>query len=300
MDEGRLREAAFGGDPGAEVWAGLRGTRTERWLAAVVLGARGHYAAAAAALGELLRGDDLVASLAASALASHRRQLGAHAAARRLDAVALAKAPGGAGGDPHGVDPAGARADALLGLAADALGAGRLGEARRLHAAVEPVGWRARVRHGWVAAEIELASGRPEAAEPFAGLAVEAAERAGATRHLLKSRLVLGTALVVRGTPESVRAGLEVLSCDLNHTTDLGLLSLVWPTALVLAEGTAGRNIAESEQVREHAVNALSCVLRRADPISRRWAVASPWIPTALLRSGEPPNADAETNFLTD
>ncbi len=317
-----LRAAAFGDRPGAEVWWALTGTPRERWLAAVALGGQGHYAAAATALGALLRsGDHLIVSLAASTLASHRRQLGGHTAARKLDALALSAAraatagPAAAGPagtapavptetagsvDPDGVDPAGARADALLGLAADALGAGRIPEARRLHARVTPHTWRTHVRSGWVAAEIELADGHAGRAVAPAETALQHAEAAGATRHVLKSQLVLGTALVVWGTPESVDRGVRLLQCDLNHTNHHGLSSLIWPTALVLLGGPAVRNSAETAKLRETAANALSCVLRRADPISRRIAARSPWIPGALLRSGEPPNADAETNFLTD
>ncbi|GAA0237459.1 hypothetical protein GCM10010492_40670 [Saccharothrix mutabilis subsp. mutabilis] len=301
MDE--LRAAAFGDRPGADVWWALTGTPRERWLAAVALGGRGHYAAAATALGALLRsGDHLIVSLAASTLASHRRQLGGHTAARPLDALALTAAGHieTTTTDPDGVDPAGARADALLGLAADALGAGRTDEARRLHARVTPYSWRTRVRHGWVAAEIELGSGHAQRAVGPAETALRHAEAAGATRHVLKSKLVLGTALVVWGTPESVDRGVRLLQCDLNHTNYHGLSSLIWPTALVLLTGPVVRNSAETAELRETAANALSCVLRRADPISRRIAASSPWVPASLLRSGEPPNADAETNFLTD
>ncbi|QQQ75894.1 hypothetical protein IOD16_33330 [Saccharothrix sp. 6-C] len=295
-----VREAAFGGRPEADVWAALRGGVEERWLAAVVLGGQGHYAAAASVLGELIGRGGLFGSLAASTLASHRRQLGGHAAARALDGRALALAPGGDGEDPDDVDPAGARADALLGLAADAIGTGRLDEARRLHARVEPRGWRSRVRHQWLAAEIALAGGLAEGAVHPAEVAAATAREAGATRHILKSDLVLGAALVVWGTPESVDRGVEVLLCDLNHTDRRGLFSLVWPTALVLANAQADRTIAGKENMKERAENALSCVLRRADPTGRSLADRSPWIPTALLRSGEPPNADPETNFLTD
>ncbi|MCE7000008.1 hypothetical protein LZG04_35105 [Saccharothrix sp. S26] len=269
-------------------------------MAAVVLGGQGWYAAAAVVLEGLMAGGGLFGSLAASTLASHRRQLGGHAAARVLDGRALAMVPDGGGRDPDDVDAAGARADALLGLAADAVGAGRLAEARRLHARVEPRGWRSRVRHQWLAAEIALAGGHAEQAVHPAGVAASTAREAGATRHILKSDLVLGTALVVRGTPESVARGVDVLLCDLNHTNRRGLFSLIWPTALVLANAQADRTFADMQNVKECAENALSCVLRRADPAGRRLADRSPWIPTALLRSGEPPNADAQTNFLTD
>ncbi|MEV0678466.1 hypothetical protein AB0I60_18310 [Actinosynnema sp. NPDC050436] len=296
-----LRAAAFGDRPGADVRRAADGPPRDRWFAAVALGGQGHYAAAATLLHPLVRsGDRLIASLAASTLASHRRQLGSHATARRFDALALAAAPDSSPPDLDGVDAAGARADALLGLAADAVGAGRLREARLLHARVVTQSWRTGVRKDWVAAEIELAAGHAERAVEPAERALRAAEAVGATRHVLKSGLVLGVASVVWGTPESVARGVHLLSCDLNHTDRHGLLSLSWPTALMLLTSPVVRNDAETEKVRNFAVNALSCVLRRADPISRRLAVNSAWIPTALLRSGEPPNADPQANFLTD
>ena len=138
-----LRLAAFGPRPGADAFpaAGAADPRA-RWLAAVVLGGQGHYAAAATVLRALLaHPHPLWGSLAASTLASHRRQLGAHAAARHLDALALRLATAGPyrpHADPDAVDPAGARTDALIGLAADALGLGDLPTAHRLLAAAEP------------------------------------------------------------------------------------------------------------------------------------------------------------------
>ncbi|ATE57377.1 hypothetical protein CNX65_32095 [Actinosynnema pretiosum] len=446
-----LRDAAFGARPDVEVWRALRGSPADAWLAAVVLGAQGHYAAASAALTSLVHRPrpDLFTSLAASALASHHRQLGDHRTARRFDSLALSTAPAPAlfAHDPDGIDPLGARADALLGLAADAIGAGNLTEARRLHAAalqlpdrpenppatsatavpaatatagrgtvaraaagqgpagrvpagstaaepvpagrvptglaaVEPAStgpapacstatgpartggaaavhaapaaavppaaaraaraatpagpsaaavppaahavlpggpsataapaappvepppaahsWRTLVRHHWIAAEIALASGAPADAVPHGEAALALARARGGTRHILKSRLVLGTALVVWATPESVHRGTELLVCDLNHTARLLLFSLSWPTALVLATNSPVRTTAERHDDLDRAANALSCVLLRSTPASRRAAEASPWMPTALLRSGEPPNADPETKFLTD
>lgn len=293
-----MRRAAFGDAPGTPVWSTSTGASArDRWLAAVVLGGQGHYAAAATALVALLGDRDrVIASLAASTLASHRRQLGGHAAARTLDARALATAPRSGPSDPDGADAAGARADALLGLAADAIGAGRTGEARLLHARVEARSWRSAVRRGWVAAEIELAEGRAERAVVPAEAAAATARDAGAVRHVLKSDLVLGTSLVVWGTADGVARGVELLECDLNHIVERDLWSLVWPAALVLH----GHDPSAAGNPPVRATEALSCVLRRADPIGRRLAAASPWVPTALLRSGEPPNADLRSKFLTD
>ncbi|MEU5691268.1 tetratricopeptide repeat protein [Actinosynnema sp. NPDC020468] len=300
-----VEDAAFGAHPEAAVGSALTSPDPRsRWLAAVVLGAQGHYAAAATALTHLLAAPAPYASLAASTLASHHRQLGDHATARTLDARALRESSGPApavlrsGAAGHAF--AEARADALLGLAADAVGRGRLDEARRLHARVRPTTWRSEVRHRWVGAEIHLAGGHAERAVPEAEAAAEVSRAAGGTRHLLKSDLVLGTALVVWGTPESVARGVDLLLCDLNHINRRGLISLSWPTAHVLSGVVTFRNTAEGENLAKIAATALSCVLRRADHRSRRAASASPWVPTALLRSGEPPNADPGANFLTD
>lgn len=93
MHEPALRAAAFGSDPLPDP-AAVRGAGSprERLLAAIVLGAQGRYAAAAALLDRLRLGSDPVtASLAASTLASHRRQLGGHRRARALDGEAFAK-----------------------------------------------------------------------------------------------------------------------------------------------------------------------------------------------------------------
>ena len=252
-----LEQAAFGDRPDAAV--GVPVLARERWLAAVVLGARGQYARAATLLAELVRGRDDLAALAAATLASHRRQLGGHAAARGFDALGLATATSDD-----------ARADVLLGLAADAVGTGRLGEARRLRDRVPLTTWRARVRHGWVSAEIELSAG---------GVAVEHAERAlaeaeaaKATRHRIKSEIVLGAALM---TSEPVMAR-KLVTRARDDATDLHLSSLVWPASLVLAE------VDPSEATCHHrnAAHFLHVLLRSSDPRGRELAGRSPWMPS--------------------
>lgn len=100
MHEAALRAVAFGGEPLPDP-ASTRGggSARERLLAAIVLGAQGRYAAAAALLDVLRRDrDPVTASLAASTLGAHRRQLGGHRQARALDGEAFAKvADGGRG-----------------------------------------------------------------------------------------------------------------------------------------------------------------------------------------------------------
>ena len=297
--EEELRRAAFGDSPDRDVWAALSSASSRvRWLAAVVLGGQGHYAAAATVLDELRHDSDpVIASLALSTRASHHRQLGAHHLARGLDGQALARVRTTGGGDPDGVDADGARTDALLGLAADAIGAGRTGEARRLLARVETGGsWRSEVRRGWVTAEVELASGQAHAAVAPAEVAYGVATSRKALRHELKSALVLGTAMVVWGTPDGLTAGVELVECELNHSVTKRLHPLIWPSALVLV----GHAPTVGAVAINRATEALSCVLRRADPVSRQVALDSPWVPSGLLRSGEPPNADPQMNFLTD
>ena len=331
-----LHAAAFGDRPDQVVPASPTDPH-ERWLAAVVLGAQGWYARAAALLDELRHhSDPVLAALASATLASHRRQLGGHANARHHDATALARLsrprspsdpPGGvvpldrsgdvrsnalvdrpaeAGGDaglgsPGGVVLLGrsgdarsdasldrpgavgaasvfgrsgeARADVLLGLAADAVGLGRTDEARRLVAAAPAdAGWRAAVRTGWVSAEIELGAGRPAAAVRHAEPAAERAAASGSVRHRVKSALVLGAALAVSGRRE--RAG-RLVSTAFGDATDLGLLTLVWPAAMIRAELEPTR----ADQFRRCAALALHSVLRRADPVGRRLAGRSPWVP---------------------
>ncbi|MGW4524417.1 hypothetical protein [Amycolatopsis sp. NPDC004378] len=280
MHEPALRAAAFGGDPLPEP-AATRGDGSprERLLAAVVLGAQGRYAAAATLLDALRRETDpLEASLAASTLAAHRRQLGGHRQARALDGEAFAKAaPLTSAPDPDGLDAAGARADALLGLAADNLALGRLTAARRLaaRAARQHAGWRARVRGGWVGAEIELAAGQGGAAVPHAERAFETAVERGARRHAVKSGIVLAVALLAAGAPDHRKISDGLVGNAMATAEECELLSLSWPAALVMADLRPGH----AEEYRFRVAEVLHAVLRSADPCGRRIAGESPWVP---------------------
>ncbi|MFD6068318.1 hypothetical protein [Amycolatopsis lurida] len=277
--ESSLRSAAFGdGVPPPSPFA-VPASPRERLLAAIGLGARGRYAAAATLLNGLRAGKEpVVASLAASTLASHRRQLGGHAAALALDGEALAqviKEPPGEP-DPDGLDAEGARADALLGLAADNLGRGRLAAARRLlaRAAVHTGNWRTRTRAGWVGAEIELASNISAEGIAPAEMAMETARARGAARHVVKSQLVLGVTIVNASSAERDRAKALVESaretaerCEFN--------SLLWVACLVEADFRAGH----ADEYRFRGAELLHAVLRHADPCGRRLARESPWVP---------------------
>lgn len=307
-----LRTAAFGGSasvpeggqesdepPGAlrRSPSSAHAPQVRQWLEAVVHGACGRYAAAAALLEPLTRHRvAVVASLAASALASHRRQLGGHAAALRLDGLALRRAieagevreAGGAASagwerdDPDGLDVSGALADALIGLAADHLGLGRLVEAEvllRRAAAVVAVGggWRAEVRLGWVRAELSLASGRPsDSVSPAErALAVSREKRAG--RHAAKSGLILGAALAARRETGDGERARELVESALASAEQNGWRSLVWPAHALLADLET-----EHEQAvwnRSKTTDELNALLASTDPVGRRLALDSPWVP---------------------
>ncbi|HET9142047.1 hypothetical protein, partial [Actinophytocola sp.] len=217
--------------------------------------------------------DPVLAGLAASTLASHHRQLGGHASARTLDAAALRSLSQVSG--PGTREAAQAWSDALLGLAADAVGLGRFGEARRLAAAAQrrgDPGWRGAIRLGWVSAEIELGSGRAEHALPHAEAAAVRSADAGSTRHRVKSGLVLGAALAAAGDRTRAR---DLLAAARSDAAEHGLLPLVWPCALLLAD----LEPAGARAHRREAAEVLHTVLLRTDPVGRHIARSSPWVP---------------------
>ena len=164
----------------------------ERWLAAVVLGAQGRYAR-----GRRPCCDDWSRTRTRPRRARRRHArlppppARGHAAARALDAPGSPASPAGRIGRTR---PA---PDVLLGLAADA---DRGRPARRGPPAAGPRRPRTRlagtVRHGWVSAEIELErrSSRRGRRRTPSGLCGAGGE-SGATRHRIKSEIVLGAAL---------------------------------------------------------------------------------------------------------
>jgi hypothetical protein len=299
-----LRAAAFGDQPGAAVFAvaaNRAAAPRDRWLAAVTLGGQGRYAAAAAALRDLLAGQDaLFAALAATTMAAHLRQLGGHTEARRHDATALhklghhrAEAPP----DPDGVDHQGALVDALLGLAADAVGRGRPAEAARLHTAAiraagdrPPPAWRVTVRIEWVATEVALATDQASAATPSAERALAVARAAGAVRHTVKSTMMLGAALTAGGTPDGRMRATGLLNDALTTSLKWGMFSLAWPSALLLAD------LAQDSDERSTAIasDALTSVFSASDASMRRIAMASPWMPHSWIRSGDATRTSVE------
>ncbi|WP_414935877.1 hypothetical protein [Amycolatopsis sp. cmx-11-51] len=277
--EASLRSAAFGdGVPPPNSFA-VPASPRGRLLAAIGLGARGRYAMAATLLHGLRTSEDpVLASLAASTLASHRRQLGGHAAALVLDGEALALVIAEPRGepDPDGLDAEGARADALLGLAADNLGRGRLAAARRLVARAEAHlgNWRSRTRAGWVGAEIELASNISGAAIAPAEMALGTARAQGACRHVVKSQLVLGVTIANGSSAERDRA-MALIESARETAEKYEFNSLLWVACLVAADMGAGH----AGEYRFRSAELLHAVLRHADPCGRWLARESPWVP---------------------
>jgi tetratricopeptide (TPR) repeat protein len=264
--------AAFHGRPGAGVdplkraaaVATEHNLSTEaaaaRWLLAVCQSGAGRFGQALRALDELLPVTDdaplerrMFGALGEATLGSIYRQLGRHGEARAHDEVALAlsAATGEAG------------FDALLGLAADAVGLGdapaardHLGAARALidgHAEW----WRQRVRGGWVQAEVALLEGRPDDAVVAAAAAVDLAEQVGAPRHVAKGLLFQGVAQVESGRHEQAatilrRAGLLAES--------LGTLPLLWPARAVLGALVGESDEQESQRCLRSAKRAVELI----------------------------------------
>lgn len=241
-----IDDAAFGSSPGT--WPLPTATSPHQlWLRAVAAGGQGRYGSAHTDLA-MLRGQvkaGPLASLAHSTHGSFLRQLGWHTLARGWDGRAFALA----GNDPE------ARADALIGLAADALGVGRFAAAAtlltRADTALDGAGLseltadRLAVRRGWVGAELAMASGDGTTAVRRAEEAVEKAQtvhaRTGALlRHRIKSDVVLAAALCSAGDLKRAHA---VAQRALQATEPLRLTPLRWALACLLIDtGKATRN----------------------------------------------------------
>ena len=90
--------------------------------------------------------------------------------------------------------------------------------------------------------------------------------------HRIKSGLVLGAALAASGERA---AAAKIVRPALDDARDLGLLSLVWPGALIMADLVPE----DGDRFCRWAGLALQSVLRRTDPVGRRLAERSPWVP---------------------
>jgi hypothetical protein len=240
MVERTLAAAAFGNEPGR--WPLPTATTPHQlWLRAVASGGQGRYGSAYGDLAALRhscadrQADRRLVSLAHSTQGSLLRQLGWHTLARGWDGRALALA---------GTDPE-AHGDALIGLAANALGVARLPAAAtlltRADAALAPaqlpahVADRLAVRRRWVAAELAMAAGEGAIAVRHAEEAVELAQAmaVASARHRVKSDVVLAAALCSAGVTERARA---VAETALEATGRFGLTPLRWALACLLID----------------------------------------------------------------
>ena len=179
--------------------------------------------------------------------AAHRRRFCASWAGTSLAGGWDGRALALAGGDPE------AAGDALTGLAADALGVGRLAAAatllRRADPLVAQAPHRLAVRRAWVAAELAMAGGEGAVAVRNA----EARGRTGrgprgAARHRAKSEVVLAAALCSAGDVDRARA---VGEAALQLTGRLGLVPLRWAVACLLVD-LVGRRRPEPTRVARH------------------------------------------------
>lgn len=243
-----LRFAAFGADPGR--WPlPPAASPADRWLRAVAAGGQGRYGAALTDLAVVCRSPGgPVVSLAHSTRASFLRQLGGHRHARQWDGTALTLA----GDHPE------ARADALTGLAADALGTGRFALSERLLDQVRAeagavASERPRIRLGWVSAELAMARGDGDAAVGHARAAVAEAGPFGSTRHSVKSEVILAAALCSAGAVDAAR---PVADAALAAADAAGLVPLQWALACLLADiGSATLTAERVAAVRDRSAD---------------------------------------------
>lgn len=246
-----LAEAAFGADPGR--WPLPQATdATGLWLRAVAAGGQGRYFSARADLASLMRRTSPpgLVSLAHSTRASFLRQQGWHRLAHDADGTALACAGGCAE----------ARTDALVGLAADALGVRRLAvagvllaRAEQVHAGADSPPPRLAIRLAWVRAELAMARGQGAEALRHAARGVELAESAlpRLRRHRVKSDVVLAAALCCAG---DLPASRRVADAALADTGTYGLVPLRWALACLLTDiGSADHSPGEVAGIRDRS-----------------------------------------------
>jgi hypothetical protein len=248
-----LARVAFGEDPGRWPLPAAHGP-AQLWLRAVGAGGQGRYATARADLAELTRVEPAGrrCSLALSTQASFLRQLGWHWRAHDLDGRAWAASDG----DSE------AAVDALSGLAADALGVGRLSVSAALltraeQVALDGVPDRQAVRLAWVHAELAMAGGDGPAAVRHARRAVELAGQAhpGLRRHQVKSAVVLAAALCCAGDFDGSRAAAgDALAQAEAH----GLEPLRWALACLLSDiGSPAHSPAAITAVRDRTAQVV-------------------------------------------
>jgi hypothetical protein len=187
------------------------------------------------------------------------------AAGTPLEAWQRAVAAGGQGRYASGFaelagSDAEARADALTGLAADALGVGRFAaSARLLQRAHDVVGdassGRLPVRLAWVSAELAMFTGAGGAAVRHAEHAVSLSTSTGSARHAVKSDVVLAAALCSTGELEASR---RVADAALATTERLGLVPLTWALSRLLCDiGSAKHAPDQIAAIRDESADAV-------------------------------------------
>jgi hypothetical protein len=259
-----LAAAAFGDRPGLHPLPAATCVR-QRWLRAVALGGQGFYSGARSELTRLEREvtQGSTASFAASTRASLLRQLGWHRQAAEHDGRALALAGAASPRTPEEATRlVEAQCDALTGLAADALGCGRLDLSRRLLAQCAErlrtdggdgeTFWRQRIRLHWVTAETALASGDFATAKEHAAEAAARADRSPSARHQVKSDLLRAAAATGDDDLGPARALVIDVSERCAHR---GLVPLRWAAAM-LAHGIGA--VTGADRVRDECAEVVT------------------------------------------
>lgn len=238
-----------------------------RWLLGVCLNALGSYGQALTELTNACAEPTAPSeyrSLSAGAVASMFRQIGRHPDARDWDRAALEIASG----SPE------AQFDAWLGLASDAVGLGDSDQAFVAIAqseplvAARPLWWRQRIRLDWVRAEVSMLRGDIATAQLAARRALEAAEAAGAPRHVAKSLLFCGLASAQIGQAASA---IDELARAAALAQGLGALPLVWPSCAVLGALLDGHS---PDEAQRHLAAARSAIRTISDDLPAELATA--------------------------
>ncbi|GAA2051110.1 hypothetical protein [Williamsia deligens] len=249
-----LSSVAFGAHPGADVddpaVVAAATDLDDLCLRGIALAAQGRYARARYDLTEVLRrsrGARCVTrrAVAATALASCRRQTGGHgwAAAADGSALAMLAGDGARDDDPRRLST---RLDATIGLAADHLGTGDLSASDRLLARVEDsirdgghlgrewwISDRPHLRAAWVRAEWHLYRGDARGALAVAERASALLDECPSLRHRLKTQVLLAACQSTTGDLErAVSTALDAA----RRATELGQLPLLWAVAGLLCD----------------------------------------------------------------